>query len=153
MFKLSLLFSDKVLFLFLFLLLALHSKRDSQGCDVFLEKRQIETIMNMISQSLSTLSTNKYLVAICNVCIMALPLSLIATFSDVLSIFFGNRGWDATSAIAQLFKSNGNIALSHSIEYLFIDLFIKDMATTKICGDSLWFNDIFNSILSMEFII
>ena len=55
--------------------------------------------MNMISQSLSTLSTNKYLVAICNVCIMALPLSLIATFSDVLSIFFGNRSWDAISAM------------------------------------------------------
>ena len=48
-------------------------------------------------QLLSKLSTNPILVAISNVFIMALPVSLIAAFFNLLSIFSGRVGYDSVS--------------------------------------------------------
>ena len=48
-------------------------------------------------QLLSKLSTNPILVAISNVFIMALPVSLIAAFFNLLSIFSGRMGYDSAS--------------------------------------------------------
>ncbi len=52
-------------------------------------------IMAVISRFFSRLSTNTFLVAICNVCIMALPLSLIATFSDLVVLGANHWQWDS----------------------------------------------------------
>jgi EAL domain-containing protein (putative c-di-GMP-specific phosphodiesterase class I)/cellobiose-specific phosphotransferase system component IIC len=52
-------------------------------------------MMAALSRFFSRLSTNTYLVAICNVCIMALPLSLIATFSDLVVLGANYWRWDS----------------------------------------------------------
>ncbi|MGF1758540.1 EAL domain-containing protein [Photobacterium sagamiensis] len=51
----------------------------------------------VLSQLLSKLSGNKYLVAVCNVFIMALPISLIATFCNLIAIFAEKFGYDGVS--------------------------------------------------------
>ncbi|WP_155763180.1 hypothetical protein [Photobacterium damselae] len=73
-----------------------------------------------LSQLLSNLSSNKYLVAVSNVFLMALPISLISTFCDLTAIFSQKMGWNTLSVttgyvgqmIAQMFPILINIYLS-----------------------------------------
>ena len=50
-----------------------------------------------MTQLLSKLSTNPYIVAISNVFIMALPISLLAAFFNLLAIFFASVGYNTLS--------------------------------------------------------